>query len=165
MTDLLVESGGLDCRRAPGRIVTTVGRHDGGRVSTFLNDFAHAGMVVGIGTTGHTASLVSSGIVEAGEIDAIQELGGAGELLGHFFDDAGRLLATTLTARTLAASFGDPERQRLVAVARLRLLCRELARTEPGAEVVLLDPRGAGLQRIHDDDAMLVRRYCAGAAQ
>lgn len=38
-------------------IELTVGRHDGGRVSTFLNDFAHPGMVVGIGTPGATFEL------------------------------------------------------------------------------------------------------------
>ncbi|MFO1074694.1 MAG: sugar-binding transcriptional regulator [Geminicoccaceae bacterium] len=72
---------------------------------------------VGIGTADPGAQLVSSGMIEPGEIAEIAAGGGVGELLGHFFDDAGRLLATTLTARTLAASFGDPERQRLVAVA------------------------------------------------
>ena len=40
----------------------------------------------------------------------------------------------------------------------VRLLCRELARTEPGAEVVLLDPRGAGLQPVAPALARLRRR-------
>ncbi len=35
----------------------TVGRHDGGRVSTFLNDFAHPGMVVGMSAPGTTFEL------------------------------------------------------------------------------------------------------------
>ncbi len=38
-------------------IELTVGRHDGGRVSTFLNDFAHPGMVLGIGAPGATFTL------------------------------------------------------------------------------------------------------------
>ncbi|MFO1074704.1 MAG: sugar-binding domain-containing protein [Geminicoccaceae bacterium] len=74
-------------------------------------------MVVGIGTTGHTASLVSSGIVEAGEIDAIQELGGAGELLGHFFDDAGRAVETELTQRILTLPLERLKQRRIVAIA------------------------------------------------
>jgi len=38
-------------------IELTVGRHDGGRVSTFLNDFAHPGMVLGISAPGATFTL------------------------------------------------------------------------------------------------------------
>ncbi len=38
-------------------IELTVGRHDGGRVSTFLNDFAHPGMVLGISAPGATFEL------------------------------------------------------------------------------------------------------------
>ena len=72
---------------------------------------------VGIGTVDPGAQLVSSGMIEPGEIAEIAAVGGVGELLGHFFDAQGRILATTLTARTLAASFGDPVLQRLVAVA------------------------------------------------
>lgn len=72
---------------------------------------------VGIGTVDLRAQLVSSGMIEPGEIEEIAAAGGVGELLGHFFDDEGRMLATTLTARTLAASFGDPQAHRMVAVA------------------------------------------------
>lgn len=38
-------------------IELTVGRHEGGRVSTFLYDFAHPGLVVGIGAVGGTFEL------------------------------------------------------------------------------------------------------------
>ena len=38
-------------------IELTVGRHDGGRVSTYLNDFAHPGMVLSISTPGATFEL------------------------------------------------------------------------------------------------------------
>lgn len=39
------------------RIELTIGRHDGGRVSTFLCDFAHPGMVLGIDAPGGTFAL------------------------------------------------------------------------------------------------------------
>lgn len=63
--------------------------------------------IVGIGTVEPQAQLVSSGMIELSEISEIQAAGGAGEMLGHFFDAQGRVLETTLTARTLAASL-DP---------------------------------------------------------
>jgi DNA-binding transcriptional regulator LsrR (DeoR family) len=73
--------------------------------------------VVGIGTVEADAQLVSSGMIEPKEIKAISAGGGVGELLGHFFDDHGRLLETTLTARTLAVSFHGREKDNIVAVA------------------------------------------------
>jgi DNA-binding transcriptional regulator LsrR (DeoR family) len=72
---------------------------------------------VGIGTVDSQAQLVSSGMIEPAEIDEIAAAGGVGELLGHFFDAQGRILSTTLTGRTLAASFGKPGGHRIVAVA------------------------------------------------
>ena len=63
--------------------------------------------LVGIGTVEADAQLVASGMIEPKEIKAIQAAGGVGELLGHFFDDKGRILQTQLTARTLAVSFTE----------------------------------------------------------
>ena len=73
--------------------------------------------VVGIGTVDPQAQLVSSGMIELGEIIEIAAEGGVGELLGHFFDAEGRVMATTLSERTLAASNGELENQRMVAIA------------------------------------------------
>jgi DNA-binding transcriptional regulator LsrR (DeoR family) len=73
--------------------------------------------VVGIGTVDPEAQLVSSGMIEPGEIAEIAAGGGVGELLGHFFDADGQVMATTLTARTLAASIGETGARRLVAIA------------------------------------------------
>jgi DNA-binding transcriptional regulator LsrR (DeoR family) len=72
---------------------------------------------VGIGTVGPEAQLVSSGMIERGEIEEIAADGGVGEILGHFFTAAGEMMATTLTARTLSASFERPETHSLVAIA------------------------------------------------
>ncbi len=63
--------------------------------------------LVGIGTVEADAQLVGSGMIEPKEIQAIQAAGGVGELLGHFFDKAGNILQTQLTARTLAVSFAE----------------------------------------------------------
>jgi DNA-binding transcriptional regulator LsrR (DeoR family) len=73
--------------------------------------------IVGVGTVDRRAQLVSSGMIEPDEIDEVAARGGVGELLGHFFDADGRIIATTLTARTLAAALGTPSPGRLVAMA------------------------------------------------
>jgi len=73
--------------------------------------------VVGIGTADADAQLVASGMIEPREIAEINAAGGAGEMLGHFFDAAGHVLETTLTARTLAVDLDGPEGSHVVAVA------------------------------------------------
>jgi DNA-binding transcriptional regulator LsrR (DeoR family) len=72
---------------------------------------------VGLGTVDAEAQLVLSGMVEPGEIEDIAAAGGVGEILGHFFDETGRILDTALTARTLSASFPQTRKERLVALA------------------------------------------------
>lgn len=72
---------------------------------------------VGMGTVDAEAQLVQSGMIEAREIEEIAAAGGVGEILGYFFDGRGRILDTTLTARTLAASFPQSKTDRLVALA------------------------------------------------
>ncbi|WPE23317.1 sugar-binding transcriptional regulator [Shinella zoogloeoides] len=73
--------------------------------------------LVGIGTVDNQAHLVTSGMLQANELEDIRALGGVGELLGHFFDSKGRILETSVTARTLAASFSETGDDRLVAIA------------------------------------------------
>ncbi|HBF29678.1 sugar-binding transcriptional regulator [Rhizobium sp.] len=73
--------------------------------------------LVGIGTVDAQAQLVQSGMLERYEIDAIAQQGGIGELLGHFFDDKGRVLDTGLSNRTLAANFPTHRGDKLVALA------------------------------------------------
>lgn len=72
---------------------------------------------VGMGTVDAEAQLVQSGMIEAKEIEEISAAGGVGEILGYFFDARGRIIDTTLTARTLAASFPQTRTDRLVALA------------------------------------------------
>ncbi|MBB5574220.1 MULTISPECIES: sugar-binding transcriptional regulator [Rhizobium] len=73
--------------------------------------------LVGLGTVDTDAQLVLSGMVEPREIAEIAAAGGVGEILGHFFDADGRILETTLTARTLSASLPKSKKERLVALA------------------------------------------------
>lgn len=73
--------------------------------------------VVGIGTVDRRAQLVSSGMIEPDEIDEAAASGGVGELLGHFFNAEGRIMATGLTARTLAAAPRVSGTGRMVAIA------------------------------------------------
>jgi DNA-binding transcriptional regulator LsrR (DeoR family) len=73
--------------------------------------------LVGLGTVDAEAQLVLSGMVEPREIAEVAASGGVGEILGHFFDADGRILETTLTARTLSASLPRSKTERLVALA------------------------------------------------
>jgi DNA-binding transcriptional regulator LsrR (DeoR family) len=72
--------------------------------------------LVGLGTVDTDAQLVLSGMVEPKEIKEITAAGGVGEILGHFFDVDGKILETTLTARTLSASLPRSKNERLVAL-------------------------------------------------
>jgi DNA-binding transcriptional regulator LsrR (DeoR family) len=74
-------------------------------------------MFVGIGTAEREASMVATGMIEHSEIDAVNRDGGAGELLGHFFDDAGRPVETDISERMLALSREQLKGRRIVAVA------------------------------------------------
>jgi DNA-binding transcriptional regulator LsrR (DeoR family) len=72
---------------------------------------------VGIGTADASAQLVASGMIERREITEIAAVGAVGEMLGHFFDGDGRVLETTLSARTLSVDLETPEQTRIVAIA------------------------------------------------
>lgn len=73
--------------------------------------------VVGIGTVDRQAHLVKTGMLQPEEIEEIAGLGGVGEVLGHFFDRKGRMLESSVTDRTLSASFSESGKDRIVAVA------------------------------------------------
>lgn len=94
--------------------------------------------IVGIGTVDAAAQLVASGMIEPAEIAEIAAAGGVGEILGHFFDRDGRLIETTLSARTIAAGVDGPAGTRIVAIAGGR------GKTE-AIRAVLLSRRLGGL--------------------
>ena len=74
-------------------------------------------MFVGIGTAEREASLVATGMIEHSEIDDIKRDGGVGELLGHFFDERGRPVETSLSERMLGLGRDQLQGRRIVAVA------------------------------------------------
>ncbi len=74
-------------------------------------------LIVGIGTAEPEASLVATGMIERAEIEEVRLDGGAGELLGHFFDEQGMPVEKALSERTLALSRDDLQGRRIVAVA------------------------------------------------
>lgn len=87
-------------------------------VSTVFDMAARSELkLVGVGTTEPDASLVSSGMIQPDEIKEVISQGGVGELLGHFFDENGQQLETTLSARTLSVGLEEPRRTRIVAIA------------------------------------------------
>ncbi|MDZ5698239.1 sugar-binding transcriptional regulator [Chelativorans sp. M5D2P16] len=74
-------------------------------------------LLVGIGTAEREASLVATGLLEKGELEEIKRDGGAGEVLGHFFDENGAPVETALSDRALALSREELKDRRIVAVA------------------------------------------------
>lgn len=74
-------------------------------------------LVAGIGTADPDTHLVSTHMIEPAEIEEITRDGGAGELLGHFFDDDGRPIDTTLSNRTLSLSRDELKGRNIVAIA------------------------------------------------
>ena len=74
-------------------------------------------LLIGIGTVGKDASLVTSGMVELAELGDVQRAGGVGEALGIFFDARGRPVETELTARTLSFDLYAGKQRRAVAIA------------------------------------------------
>jgi DNA-binding transcriptional regulator LsrR (DeoR family) len=74
-------------------------------------------MVVGIGSVDADAQLVASQMIEPAEIHEVHDLGGQGELLGHFFSESGESVETSLAARTVAPELADLKGRRIVAIA------------------------------------------------
>lgn len=74
-------------------------------------------MVVGIGTARIEAQLVSSRMITTEEIEEVRRRGGVGEMLGHFFDAAGKPVETSLTARTVSPDLEHLTGRRIVAIA------------------------------------------------
>lgn len=72
---------------------------------------------LGIGTVDSEVHLVKSGMLEASEMAGIAAAGGAGEMLGAFFDHDGKELSTSLSMRTLAAGLTSQDNERVVAIA------------------------------------------------
>lgn len=74
-------------------------------------------MVVGIGAADIEGQLVSSRIVSPDDMAHVVALGGVGEMLGHFFDAAGTIVETPLSARILSMPASALRDRRVVAIA------------------------------------------------
>ena len=74
-------------------------------------------MLVGIGTTEPHTQLVASRMIETWEISEVKARGGLGEVLGHFFDEHGQPIETSLTLRTLSLGLDLLRGRKIVAVA------------------------------------------------
>lgn len=74
-------------------------------------------LVAGIGTVDDDAQLLTSRMVDMDEIEDVRSHGGTGELLGHFFDQEGHAVQTSLSNRTLALSLDEVRGRRVVALA------------------------------------------------
>lgn len=74
-------------------------------------------MLVGVGTAEPHAQLVASRMVEMPEITEVKAQGGLGEMLGHFFDEQGRAIETSLTQRTLSLGLEELRGRKIVAIA------------------------------------------------
>lgn len=83
-------------------------------------------LLVGIGTVEREASLVATGMIEKAELEDIKNGGGAGELLGHFFDDKGQPIETSLSNRTFTLSREALKNRRTVAVAGGKVKARAI---------------------------------------
>jgi len=83
-------------------------------------------LLVGIGTVEREASLVATGMIEKSEIEEIKNGGGVGELLGHFFDEKGQPIETTLSDRTFTMKREDLKNRRIVAVAGGKVKARAI---------------------------------------
>ncbi|MEO1910967.1 MAG: sugar-binding transcriptional regulator [Paracoccus sp. (in: a-proteobacteria)] len=73
--------------------------------------------LVGMGTVTAGAQLVASGMIEPHEIAEIHAGGAIGEMMGHFFDESGSVLETTLSARTLSVDLSGTGNDGIVVIA------------------------------------------------
>lgn len=74
-------------------------------------------LFVSIGAVETQASLIATGMIERGDMERVRRDGGCGEILGWFFDRAGRPVDTEVSRRILSLDLDDLRRGRIVAIA------------------------------------------------
>lgn len=74
-------------------------------------------LFVGLGAVEKQASLIATGMLDRAEMEQVRRDGGSGEVLGWFFDRAGRPVETEVSRRTLTLDLDDLRRSRMVAIA------------------------------------------------
>ncbi|NLN28942.1 MAG: sugar-binding transcriptional regulator [Firmicutes bacterium] len=58
--------------------------------------------LVGVGTTMHNATLVKAGFLSPSEMAQLRAMGAVGDILGHFFDDQGRIIESEFEDRVIS---------------------------------------------------------------
>jgi len=87
-------------------------------VTDVLNLAANADlMIVGIGTPEPDGLLVATQMIDTAEIGEIKQLGGVGEMLGHFFNADGKPIEATISSRTVSLELDRIKGRRIVAIA------------------------------------------------
>ena len=62
--------------------------------------------LVGVGTTMHNATLVKAGFLSPSEMAQLRAMGAVGDILGHFFDDQGRIIESEFEDRVISLELG-----------------------------------------------------------
>lgn len=73
-------------------------------------------LLVGVGETGEKAFIRNNGLIAAQTMKDLQQAGAVGEILGHFVDAQGKLVATPLTRRLMSVPFESLRGKKVVAV-------------------------------------------------
>jgi len=73
--------------------------------------------VIGIGSVDSDASVVASVMMDAEEMEEVERNGGVGEMLGHFFDEQGAPVKTSISDRTMGLAVEDLTDTNIFAVA------------------------------------------------
>jgi DNA-binding transcriptional regulator LsrR (DeoR family) len=73
--------------------------------------------IAGIGEVDRKSFIASGGMVDEEDVEKVVKMGACAELLGHFFDENGKHLPNSVSARALAPRFSDLKSHRIVALA------------------------------------------------
>lgn len=74
-------------------------------------------LFVSIGAVERQASLIATGMIDRADMDQVRRDGGCGEILGWFFDRAGKPVDTEVSHRVLSLELEDLRRSRMIAIA------------------------------------------------
>ncbi len=74
-------------------------------------------LLVGIGGVDSHAHLSETGMVGKDEIDSVRTGGAAGEILGHYLDGDGQLVASALNGRAMSPGIAELRNRRVIAIA------------------------------------------------
>lgn len=72
--------------------------------------------IVGVGAVGADAQMVQAGMLSDQEMKEIRDNGGAGELIGHFFDKDGKQIKTPVSDRVLSVEIDGLRAGRTIAI-------------------------------------------------